>query len=99
MQKIVEMSSISISMFEKAIESLFQCDFDLAESVIEKTREVMLIEKEAVAATQHIGADEAANIRLIIESIRRTAEYASDIAEIVLNMTVESAMKQQFQKK
>jgi phosphate uptake regulator len=99
LQKIVEMSSISISMFENAIESLFQCDFDLAESVIEKTREVMSIEKEAVAATQHIGADEAANIRLIIESIRRTAEYASDIAEIVLNMTVESAMKQQFQKK
>jgi phosphate uptake regulator len=98
LRQIVEMSSTAISMFESAIESLFRRDFDLAESVIEKTREVMSIEKEAVTASQHIGADEAANVRLMIESIRRTAEYASDIAEIVLNMTVESAMNEPFQK-
>lgn len=74
-------------------------DFDLAESSIQKTKEVLSIEKEAVAVSQNIGADEAANVRLIIESVRRTTEYAADIAEIVLNLTVESAMNLQSQKK
>ena len=32
------------------------------------------------------------NLRLIIESIRRIAEYASDISEVVLNMNVESVL-------
>ncbi len=36
--------------------------------------------------------EEASYVRLIIESIRRTAEYATDIAEIVLNLTVESIL-------
>lgn len=28
------------------------------------------------------------NLRMIMESIRRTAEYANDIAEIVLNLKI-----------
>jgi hypothetical protein len=31
-------------------------------------------------------------LRLIVESIMRTAEYGSDIAEMVLNMTVKDAV-------
>lgn len=99
LKKIAEMSALAISIFENSIESLYGQDFDLAESSIQKTKEVLSIEKEAVAVSQNIGADEAANVRLIIESIRRTAEYAADIAEIVLNLTVESALNLQSQKK
>lgn len=90
---IEEMSASAISMFEAAIESLLRLDFNLAESVIEKTKEVISMEKGAVLASQKIGIDEIANLRLVIESIRRTAEYASDIAEIVLNLTVESIIQ------
>jgi phosphate uptake regulator len=89
-KKIEEMSVIAISMFETAIEALFKQDFNLAETVIEKTKTVGMLEKEAVNFSQGISVDEATNLRLIIESVRRTAEYASDIAEIVLNLTVES---------
>lgn len=32
--------------------------------------------------------NKVSNLRMIVESIRRTAEYASDIAEIVLNLNV-----------
>jgi hypothetical protein len=32
-------------------------------------------------------------IRRIIENVRRIAEYASDIGEIVLNMNIEKAIK------
>ena len=38
--------------------------------------------------------DESDRIKFITENLRRIAEYASDIAEIVLNMTVEHTLKQ-----
>lgn len=90
LRNIVEMSTLAISMFENSIESLNKRDFDLAESSIEKIKNILSMEKEAVLASQRISIDEAANLRLIIESVRRTAEYAADIAEVVLNLTVES---------
>jgi phosphate uptake regulator len=91
-EKLEEMSSIAVSMFETAIEALFRQDYALAESIVEKTKEVISLEKEAVVSSQKMDIEEAPYLRLIIESIRRTAEYASDIAEIVLNLTVESIL-------
>jgi phosphate uptake regulator len=90
LRKMVEMSSMSISMFETSMEALFKQDFNLAEGLIEKSKDIASLEKEAVSCSQQAGPEESANMRLIIESLRRTAEYASDIAEIVLNLTVES---------
>ncbi len=91
-ENLEKMSNIAISMFETAIEALFRQDFNLAESIVEKTKDVVSIEKEAVVSTQKMDIAEAPYLRLIIESIRRTAEYASDIAEVVLNLTVESIL-------
>ena len=91
-EKLEEMSKIAVSMFENAIEALFSQDYALAESIVERTKEVIAMEKEAVVSSQKIDIEDAPYVRLIIESIRRTAEYASDIAEIVLNLTVESIL-------
>jgi len=87
-----EMSALAVSVFEKAIESLFRLDFNLAETVIQKTNEIDFAGKEAFVSSRRIGKEDIANLRLVIESLRRTAEYASDIAEIVLNMTVKSVI-------
>lgn len=92
LERIQTMSSLAISMFEEAIDSLFKHDFDLAESVIEKMEEITKTEREAVSSSKKIGTEEIASLRLLIESVRRTAEYASDIAEIVLNLNVESVL-------
>jgi phosphate uptake regulator len=91
-EKLGLMSIKSISMFETAIEALFRKDYSLAESIVEKTDEIIAIEKEAVACSYKLSNEETAQLRLIIESIRRTAEYASDIAEIVLNLNVDSLL-------
>jgi phosphate uptake regulator len=91
-EKLEEMSNIAVSMFETGIEALFRQDYALAESIVEKTKDVISLEKEAVVSSQKMDIEEAPHLRLIIESIRRTAEYASDIAEIVLNLTVESIL-------
>jgi hypothetical protein len=47
------------------------------------------MENEALKAiSKKLEPTKLSNIRIIIESIRRTAEYAGDIAEIVLNLNV-----------
>ena len=89
-EKIEKMSAIAIKMFDSAIESLFRQNYSSAEAIIENIKEVTELEREAVAS--HVDAEDDLFLRLIIESIRRTAEYASDIAEIVLNLSVESIL-------
>ena len=90
--RVSQMSGLAISMFERAMEALFKRDFYLAESVIEKIAQVHKLEKEAVVASKNLGIEEIVNLRLLIESVRRTAEYASDISEVVLNLNVESVL-------
>jgi phosphate uptake regulator len=93
LRKIEDMSKVAVSMFDDAIDSLFKRDFNQAETVIEKARDVAKLETEAIACSEEGGMGENASLRLLIESIRRTAEYASDIAEIVLNLNVESVLE------
>ncbi|HML01826.1 MAG TPA: phosphate uptake regulator PhoU [Candidatus Bathyarchaeia archaeon] len=90
-EKIEKMSTIAIKMFDTAIESLFRQDYNAAESIIEGIKEIVTLEREAVISSQ-MDIEDAANLRLIIESVRRTAEYACDIAETVLNLTVDSIL-------
>lgn len=93
LEKIDRMSELAVSSFETAMESLFRKDFNLAESVIEKAKEIPALEKSTVSSKEmEIGIEESIHLRLLIESVIRTAEYASDIAEIVLNLTVESVI-------
>jgi phosphate uptake regulator len=92
MQKISELSELANSMFESSVEALFKHDFNLAETVIEKLGEVHKLETETVLRLPTSNVEESVNLRLIIESVRRTAEYASDISEVVLNLNVESVL-------
>jgi phosphate uptake regulator len=93
LDKIGQLSDLAISMFENSMEALFKHDFNLAEGVIEKLNQVHKLEKEAVLSTQISKNEEIVNLRLLIESVRRTAEYASDISEVVLNLNVESVLR------
>jgi len=94
LREIDSIGKLAVSVFNKATESIFRRDFQLANNTVQKAKEVALQEKEVVERVlKRAGIEEIANLRLIIESIRRTAEYASDIAEIVLNMTVENVIK------
>ena len=92
MLKMEQLSSLANSMFESAMDALFRNDFNQAESVIEKISLIHKLEKETVLLLQNAMLEESINLRLVIESIRRTAEYASDISEVVLNLNVESVL-------
>jgi phosphate uptake regulator len=92
LEKIDQMSSLAISMFESSMDALFKRDYNMAENVIEKIPQVHKLEREAVLFSQNVKIEEVVNLRLLIESVRRTAEYASDISEVVLNLNVESVL-------
>jgi len=92
LEKISQLSGLANSMFDNAMDALFRNDFNLAESLIEKISQVHRLEKETVLFLQNAKVEEIVNLRLIIESVRRTAEYASDISEVVLNLNVESVL-------
>ena len=92
LQNVHGLSSLAISMFESSVESLFRNDYNKAESVIEQISQIYKLERDAVVSSHAVNMKEIPNVRLIIESIRRTAEYASDISEVVLNLNVESVL-------
>jgi len=93
-EKISRMSSSANSVFSESIEALFRQDYHLADKVVEDAKKVTLMEEDVIQAISKKAEPEAPILRLITESVRRAAEYASDIAEIVLNLTVENILSQ-----
>jgi phosphate uptake regulator len=53
------MSNLAVSMFETAIEALFRQDHAFAESIVEKTKDIISMEKEAVVSSQKIDVEDA----------------------------------------
>jgi phosphate uptake regulator len=89
LQTLYEMSTFAQNLFEDAIKALFKKDYALADQVISKTKAIVALEEKALKEIQSkTKQTDISSIRMITESIRRIAEYASDIAEIVLNLNV-----------
>ena len=96
MGEIREMSNFSLSVLDEACLSLFKKDFIQAEIAIQKTAEITRYEKKVLESIKSLRDDEEVyRVRRMIENIRRISEYASDIAEIVMNMTVEKTLRKQ----
>ena len=89
-KEIHEMTALSKKVFDSSITSLLRLDGKMAEEAIAKSKEVLLMEERIsgeVLAPRMSGA-QVASAKLMLESIRRTAEYGSDIAEIAIDLTV-----------
>jgi phosphate uptake regulator len=85
-----EFSGFAIAGFDDALKSLFAGDYSLADDVIERKRKIESFERDETAEVlaARLDAESTSSLRLIVDSLRRTMEYASDIAEVVLNLTV-----------
>jgi len=80
---------MALRVFEEAVEALFDGDYALADEVLVRAEETRRMEGEAVQKIiKYAAAEDVPALRLILESIIRTAEYGADIAEVVLNMTI-----------
>ncbi|MBK5133913.1 AbrB/MazE/SpoVT family DNA-binding domain-containing protein [Candidatus Bathyarchaeota archaeon] len=90
--KIKNLSNFAVSMFDKSIIALFERNYDLADKVSDSLTEFARLEKDLLNKSKPNESADLSNIRLLLESVIRTAEYASDIAEVVLNLNVESIL-------
>ena len=92
LDKIVDMSEMSINVFENAIDSLFKQDYDKGDETIKNAKKIIKMENELNISIDNLVIEERTLLKLIIESISRTAEYASDIGEVVLNLHIEKTL-------
>ena len=92
--KIKEMNEFSLSVLDDSCLALFKEDYIQAEKTIKRTSMISKYEKKVRDASKLLNDDEEIyRVRRITENIRRISEYASDIAEIVLNMNIEKTLK------
>jgi phosphate uptake regulator len=93
-EKISNMSYFALEVLDDSCLSMFKRDYEAADRAIEKARKIDEMEKAILhAVSKPRDVNELYRIKLITENIRRVAEYASDIAEIVLNMTVQQTLR------
>ena len=94
LDRIQDMNTFCLSMLDDSCLALFKDDYMQAEVIIERIRDVAKFEKRIMDGTRLLRDDEEIyRIRRMTENIKRIAEYASDIAEIVLNMNIEKMIK------
>ena len=89
-KKISDMASQSRKVFDGSIAALVRLDGKMAEDAIAKTKDVVQMEGKLsgeILAPRMSGA-QVASAKLMLESIRRVAEYGSDIAEVAIDLTV-----------
>ncbi len=89
-KKVQEMTVLSRKVFDMSISALLRLDVKLAEDAIAKTKEVVQLEGKLSGEilAPRMNGGQAASVKLMLESIRRVAEYGSDIAEIAIDLTV-----------
>lgn len=92
--KIKEMAEFALYLIDQSCLSLFKKDFNHADYTIDNTSKIIQHERIVLDETNTITDNEEIYfIRKIIEHIKRIAEYAEDIAEIVLNINIENVLK------
>jgi len=88
------MSNFAISVMDEACLALFKKDYEQAEKSIESANDIQKYEKRISDSLKtNKNEEEVFRIRRIVENVKRVAEYASDIGEIVLNMNIEKILK------
>ena len=95
MRETQTLSQVSYKTMESALKALFSDDYHLAESVILEKEAISSLENKLVERLlkEKLPAGDLSAVRLILESLRRIGEYATDVAEVVLNLTAEKTLE------
>ena len=93
LQKVTKLSEESLKVFEDSIAALNKRDYALADIVASNARRIAVKEKEFTDSLEE-SKKYTSVIKFVLEDIRRTAEYSSDIAEAVINETVQDVISE-----
>jgi len=87
--RIQKMSDLASLTFEAALNSLYSRNYQMADMVLSKTGKIDSLEVETVneISKSRLSSEDVSNVRLVLESLKRIAEYGNDIAEVVMNLT------------
>jgi phosphate uptake regulator len=88
-KRLVAMSDVALNMLDSAMLGLFKRDHSGADQVIEKAKQFAEIERMVVNSVDQRDLEAYYAIHVIVDALRRIVEYATDIAEVVLNLTIE----------
>jgi phosphate uptake regulator len=89
LQKIDKMSHLALTVLENSVEALLRRNYQLADKTVDTAENIQTLEDEVMATLGKDNVHDQANIKLALESIKRTAEYASDISEAAINETID----------
>ncbi|HYC12135.1 MAG TPA: phosphate uptake regulator PhoU [Nitrososphaerales archaeon] len=89
-KKVQDMATLSRKIFEGSIAALLRLDAKMAEEAINRTKDVVQLEEKlsGEVLVPKMSGTQVASVKLILESIRRVAEYGADIAEVAIDLTV-----------
>ena len=93
LQKIEKMSHLALTVLNDSVESLLRQDYQLADKTVDNAKNIRTLEDEVLKAIEKDKIRDISNIKLVLEDIRRTAEYASDIAEAAMNQTIDEVIE------
>ncbi len=88
-KRLVAIRDVALNMLDSAMLGLFKRDHTGAGQVIEKAKQFNEIERMMVSSVDQKDLESYYAIHVIMDSLRRIVEYATDIAEVVLNLTIE----------
>src|SRR5918996_1126961 len=92
LDNIKKMSDLSLQDLSDSVEAFLRRDYLMADKIVDRKENVQILENTIVSLlddTDHAEFNQyKIFIKLILEDLRRTAEYASDIAEEALNQTI-----------
>ncbi|MBD3173139.1 AbrB/MazE/SpoVT family DNA-binding domain-containing protein [Candidatus Bathyarchaeota archaeon] len=95
LDELKKLSEFALDIFESAMASVFNESYAEADRILDMAQDTRKMEAEILhTIVKHAPPEEVPALRLIVESILRTAEYGADIAETVLNMMVIDAVKE-----
>jgi phosphate uptake regulator len=88
MSEIIQMSEFAINLFEESGLAVFKGEYGTADKIVEKSKSIVELQKKLLPSEKKARSEFDNILPIIVEDIRRTAEYASDIAEVVLNTSI-----------
>lgn len=92
LHSITQLSNDALNIFENSIQALTKSDYSLAEKVAIQASKTVQDEKEVMSNLKE--SESSSVIKFVLEDIRRTIEYSTDIAEVVINENIRSVISE-----
>lgn len=88
------LSEKAVEVFEKSIKAVEDKDFEKAEKVAEKVREIIDEEKQIMNKIKPSDRN-VTIIKFVLEDLRRISEYSGDIAEVAIDENIQNIISEE----